>query len=636
MTFRGLQSRLAVVWILLSLQISMSQGNAQLVDAVRRGDVNRVERLLERGAEADSTTPDGTTALLWAAHLDRIDIATLLVRAGSKVSIANRYGVTPAMQAATNGNAELMALFLEAGTDANAKTPQGETLLMIAARTGRTDAVRTLLGRGANPNTPENKRGQTALMWAAAEGHVHTVQTLLDAGANRDAESKKGFTAFLFAVRQGKINVVRALLQHKARINPSDPNVPQPEASGVFMEIEAEEALLNQNLDSVHWTQVEDEQARGRTYMTTPRAKVAGDWENACELAFQVKITKPGDYYLAAYQSGPAGANSAQLGLDRQRISARSFEADNETWAWMIAESPLGLTAGEHTIRIRRREAGWKIDKIMITQNRSDVPAAWHQDQTGRALCMAVSNAHFDIAALLLEAGADPDFSWQGRTALHRIVSVRKPGTGTHDPSPPGSGNMASLEVVQKLAEHGADLDLRMTTGGYVSTGATAFLLAAYTADAGLMRLLADLGADPLIPNKAHSTPLMVAAGVGVKSPGEDAGTPSEVYQAVKVALSLGGDVNAVNDRGETAMHGAAYKYADFVVPLLIEKGAKIQIWNQKNRQGWTPLRIAAGIHRTMNLRRSPEVAAELRKAMMAAGVSTRIDPEINISGGTR
>ncbi len=81
---------------------------------------------------------------------------------------------------------------------------------------------------------------------------------------------------------------------------------------------------------------------------------------------------------------------------------------------------------------------------------------------------------------------------------------------------------------------------------------------------------------------------------------------------------------------------GAAYKYADAVVPLLIENGAKIEIWNQKNRQGWTPLRIAAGIHRTMNLRKSPEVAAELRKAMMAAGVSTHIDPETNISGGTR
>ena len=133
-----------------------------------------------------------------------------------------------------------------------------------------------------------------------------------------------------------------------------------------------------------------------------------------------------------------------------------------------------------------------------------------------------------------------------------------------------------------------------------------------------------------------QSTPLMVAAGVGVKSPGEDAGTPSEVYEAVKVALALGGNVNAVNDRGETALHGAAYKYADAVVPLLIENGAKIEIWNQKNRQGWTPLRIAAGIHRTMNLRKSPEVAAELRKAMMAAGVSTHIDPETNISGGTR
>lgn len=490
MTSRCIPIRLVVVWMLVSLPVSIAEGETHLVDAVQRGDRERVEHLLEQGANANSATPDGTTALLWAAHLDRVDIATLLLRAGTNVSSANRYGVTPLMQAATNGNAELVALLLDAGTDVNAKTPQGETPLMIAARTGKPEAVRTLLARGANPNVTESKRGQTALMWAAAEGHVQTVQSLIDAGAKIDAESKSGFTAFLFAVRQGKIDVVRTLRQH--------------------------------------------------------------------------------------------------------------------------------------------------IDKIMITQDRRDLPDTQNQDQTSRGLCMAVSNAHFELAALLLEAGADPDFMWKGRTALHRIISVRKPGTGTHDPPPPGSGNMTSLELVQKLAEHGANLDLRMTTGGYVSTGATAFLLAAHTADAGLMRLLADLGADPLIPNKANSTPLLVAAGVGVKSPGEDAGTPSEVYEAVKVALALGGNVNAVNDRGETAMHGAAYKYADAVVPLLMDHGAKIEIWNQKNRQGWTPLRIATGVHRTMNLRRSPEVAAELRKAMIAAGVSTHIDPETNISGGTR
>jgi hypothetical protein len=57
------------------------------------------------------------------------------------------------------------------------------------------------------------------------------------------------------------------------------------------------------------------------------------------------------------------------------------------------------------------------------------------------------------------------------------------------------------------------------------------------------MRLLVELGADPLMPNDDGTTPLMVAAGVGTSSPGEDPGTEPEVLEAVKVALEFGGDV---------------------------------------------------------------------------------------------
>jgi len=133
--------------------------------------------------------------------------------------------------------------------------------------------------------------------------------------------------------------------------------------------------------------------------------------------------------------------------------------------------------------------------------------------------------------------------------------------------------------------------------------GATPFLLAVRTGDAELMRFLAQLGADPLLPNEDNTTPLMVAAGVGVQAPGEDPGTEDEVVEAVKAALEPGNDVKAMDRRGNTAMHGAAYKHVPAVVPSLVERGAKIKVWNQKNKLGWTPLRIATGVHRSMNFR---------------------------------
>jgi ankyrin repeat protein len=151
--------------------------------------------------------------------------------------------------------------------------------------------------------------------------------------------------------------------------------------------------------------------------------------------------------------------------------------------------------------------------------------------------------------------------------------------------------------------------------------GATPFLLAALTADAELMRTLATLGADPALSNTDNSTALMMAAGLATRSPGEDAGTENEVLEAVQVALDLGADVNAVDNNGETAMHGAAYKNLPGVVKFLAAKGARIELWNRPNRFEWTPLAIAAG-YRFGNFKPSAETEAAVREVMIAAGVT--------------
>ena len=478
----------------------VAASDSGLLQAAKKADAATVRSLLKRGMDVNSPSPDGATALSWAAHLNDMETAKLLVGAGANVNSANRYGATPLMAAATNGNTAMIKLLLEAGADPNTTLPEGETVLMTAARTGRPEAVKELLGRGADVNARERWRGQTALMWAAAEGHVEAVDALIRGGAEVGLRSEVGFTAFLFAVRQGQIGVVKALIEAGANVN----------------------------------------------------------------------------------QTLPA-----------------------------------------------RKRRGWQ-----------DPPPP---DLEGpSALVLAVSNAHYELAAMLLDEGADPNAAGQGWTALHTITWVRQPGMGSNDPAPPGSGNMDSLELVRKLVAHGADLNARMTrrtTAGASSlnsVGATPFLMVARTADAELMRLLAALGADPLLPNEDNTTPLMVAAGVGTRSPGEDAGTESEALEAVQVALDFGNDVNAVDARGETVMHGAAYKHLASVARYLADNGAKIEIWNRNNQNGWTPLRIAVGVHRGMNFLSSAPTAAVLREVMTALGVSTVVEPEPIISGATK
>src|SRR5262249_15840142 len=79
------------------------------------------------------------------------------------------------------------------------------------------------------------------------------------------------------------------------------------------------------------------------------------------------------------------------------------------------------------------------------------------------AMVLAVANAPYELAAALLDAGADPNAAAQGWTALHQITWVRKPGAGTNDPAPEGSGTLDSLDFVKTLVAHGANVNARMT-----------------------------------------------------------------------------------------------------------------------------------------------------------------------------
>src|SRR6185295_10261403 len=151
--------------------------------------------------------------------------------------------------------------------------------------------------------------------------------------------------------------------------------------------------------------------------------------------------------------------------------------------------------------------------------------------------------------------------------------------------------------------------------------GCTPLMLAADTADTAFIKLLVELGADPTIPNVDHCTPLMAAAGLGTRSAEEEAGTDDEAVEACGYLLSIGADINAVSDTGDTAMHGAAFANFPKVVKLLDAKGAKIEVWNQPNKRGWTPLRVAEG-HRYGNFKPSFETVAAIKEVMIAHGVT--------------
>jgi len=291
--------------------------------------------------------------------------------------------------------------------------------------------------------------------------------------------------------------------------------------------------------------------------------------------------------------------------------------------------TPLLFAVREGRIDVVRvlLRAGADVNETVPTEGRRRGYGGRLPPAGATPLLIAVTNAHYELAAVLLDEGANPNADLPGYTVLHAITAVRKPGVGDNDPPPDGSGSLSSIDFVKTLATRGANLDARMTKKANLNNtrlneiGATPFMLASLTADAELMKTLVALGANPSIGNADNSTPLMAAAGLATRSPGEDAGTETEVLEAVTLALSLGADVNAVDKNGETAMHAAAYKNLPDVVRYLASHGAKVAVWNKDDRFGWSPLAIAAG-YRFGNFKPSPDTEAAVREVMIKAGVT--------------
>lgn len=443
--------------------------------------------------------------------------------------------------------------------------------------------IRALIRQHVDINAAQPD-GMTSLHWATYHDDTEIVQLLISAGANVKVANRYGVTPLSMACKNGNSTVVEMLLKAGA-----DPNAALPGGETPLMtaartgNLAVVKALINRGAS----VDAKDDR-RGQTALMWAAAEGHAS-------VVQALIDADADFTLRV----PSGF------------------------------SPLMFATREGRVEVVRvlLKAGVDVNEIVPVEGRRRGYGGRLPPAGATPLLVAVTNAHYELAALLLDAGANPNADVPGYTVLHAITAVRKPGVGDNDPPPEGSGGMTSIELVKKLAAKGANLNARMTKKANLNNtrlnevGATPFMLAALTADAELLRTLAGLGADTSLTNVENSTPLMAAAGLATRSPGEDAGTESEVLEAIQVLLELGADINAVDKNGETAMHAAAYKNLPQVVRFLAAHGARIDVWNTNDKFGWTPLAIAVG-YRFGNFKPSPDTEVAIREVMIAAGVT--------------
>lgn len=457
----------------------------------------------------------------------------------------------------------------------------GDAPLADAAEQRNAALVRTLLHAGGVDVDAAQVDGMTALHWAAYHDDAETAALLVRAGADVNAVNRYRVPPLSLAAANGAAGLVARLLDAGA----------DPDAA-----LRGGETVLMTAARTGSLAAVETLLARG----ADPNAREARD-QTALMWAAAEGHTPIVEALIAA------GANvhaSLRSGFDPFFFAVRGGH---------IEATRALLAAG--------------VDVNAVLDRAKDLP----DRAVMNALRLAVSNGHFELAIELVKAGADPNDQRTGFSPLHTVSWVRKPDASDRgDPAPTGSGRLTSLQFVRALVALGADVNLRLERGlqppyaasGLEMEGATAFLMAADRADAGLMGQLLDLGADPFLPNAERSTPLMAAAGLGTNAPDEEAGTEAEALIAVGMLLDLGADIDAVDANGDTAMHGAAYGNFPAVVGLLAASGADSEVWRRKNAAGRTPLFIAEGFRNGLPRLSRPTIDA-LERIMALEDIPT-------------
>jgi ankyrin repeat protein len=446
-----------------------------------------------------------------------------------------------------------------------------ERTLIDVVKAGDVQAVRSLLKQKADVNATEAD-GTTPLHYAVSRGDVETVTLLLGRGARTEAANRYGIKPLHLAGTNGNAAVVVALLEAGA-----DPNAATPEGETPLMV-----AARSGNLEIVK--------------------------------------------HLLAH-----GAN----------VNATEGWKGQSALMWAAAENHAGVVRAlvEAGADVKAKSKGGAFTPFLFAVRAGQIEAAKALIEAGAdvnqtlpdgtsALVLATINAHWELASVLLEAGADPNAAAQGWTALHQIAWTRRPNYGYNLPGPVSTGRLDALDLVKDLVGHGADVNARETKEPRDGNrnmlnriGATPFLLAAKAVDLPLMRALLDQGADPKLGNADGTTPLMVAAGVGIWAPGESPGTEEEAVAAVKMLLEIGaGSATDVDKNGYTALHGAVHRGGSIpLVKLLVEHGARL---DARNSKGWLPLTIAEGIEYTPDIfKRYPETAEVLRQMMRERGI---------------
>ncbi|MBV9508467.1 MAG: ankyrin repeat domain-containing protein [Acidobacteriia bacterium] len=511
-------------------------------------------------------------------------------------------GATAIQWAAYRNDLEMADVLIAARADVKAANHEGVTALWLAAENGNAAMIRRLVAAGADPNERQ-PHGETPLMMAARNGNAESISALLERHADVNAkEDLRGTTALMWAAEQGHAAAIRLLIEHGAQVSAAT----NPDTRNSRLNIAP---TIKQRAASAQGAGGLQSNRRPPRAPAKPGEK-AGAPDDADD--------------VAAFFRPPAVKDGGGL-------------------------TPLIYAARENCLDCAKTllESGADVNQV--------TNYGWS------ALLTATQNRHYKLAAYLLDHGANPNLPNKGGwTPLYLATDNRNIEGGDY---PVRAPDIDHLDYIKLLLDHGANVNARIcgvqsteqeckgdttetrtnfTMQWLYEDGATPFVRAAQSGDLALMKLLLAHGADPKIPTSHNDTALSVAAGIGWVEGVTFEWSPADSLEAVKMCLDLGINVNAADDQGRTALHGAAHKGRTDVIQVLVDHGANLEAHDLGSRDTvngamkgmtWIPLDWARGLVRVgvQSAIAHPEAEKLLVKLMSEKGMKIPPPPASSI-----
>ena len=144
--------------------MQLSKLDANLISACNAGDLDEVNKLIEKGANPDCIEPDtGYSCIAIAIEYGYVELVRVLMAKIKNINSFASKSYTPLMLAVERDRFEIVKSIVAAGADLEIKSEYDETVLFLACRENRYDIALYLIEQGADVNVIETDLGKSLL-----------------------------------------------------------------------------------------------------------------------------------------------------------------------------------------------------------------------------------------------------------------------------------------------------------------------------------------------------------------------------------------------------------------------------------------------------------------------------------------